>query len=306
MIDLDRLRALHAVATHGSLQAAAGVLHISPSAVSQQIAKLEREVGEPLLERRGRGVVLTDAASVLSEHAGRALSVLSQAEAELDARRQVVAGRLSIGAFSTAARGLAPAALRRLAGAHPRLRVELHELEIPDSLPRLVRGDLDLVVAQDWENAPLPLPEGLDRAPLVEDVADIALPRGHRLARRRTVELAELAGEQWITWPAGSICHDWLLHTLRSAGREPRLRHTASEYATQLALVGAGLGAAVLPRLGRGAVPDDVRVVRVVPVLTRHVYALWRADTPRRTAILAAVEAFAGRDPAPRRPRRVV
>jgi len=293
MIDLDRLRALHAVATHGSLQAAAEVLHVSPSAVSQQIAKLEREVGEPLLERRGRGVALTDAASVLSQHAERAFSVLRQAEAELDARRRVVAGRLAIGAFSTAARGLAPAALGRLAAAHPKLHVELHEMEPPASVPMLLRGDLDLAVAVDWANAPLALPDGLERAPLCDDVADIALPSGHRFARRRTVPLAELAGEEWICWPVGSICHDWLLHTLRSQGREPRIRHTASEYATQLALVGAGLGAAVLPRLGRGPVPADVRLVRVEPGLTRHVYALWRSDATRRSAILAAVAALA-------------
>ena len=151
---------------------------------------------------------------------------------------------------------------------------------------------MDLVVAQDWVNAPLALPEGLVKAPLLDDVADIALPRRHRLARRRTIALDDLAGEPWITWPSGSICHDWLMQTLRRHGHDPIVRHTALEYATQLALVVAGLGASVLPRLGRGAVPAGVSVVGVTPALHRHVYAIWRPDASRRTAITAAVEAF--------------
>jgi DNA-binding transcriptional LysR family regulator len=299
MIDLDRLRSLHAVATHGSLQAAAEALHVSPSAVSQQIAKLEREIGEPLLARRGRGVALTDAADLLTRHAERALSVLRQAEAELDARRREVSGTVSIAAFATAVRGLGPEALRRLAAAHPKLEVELHELEPVPAIPRLVRGDFDLVVAQDWVNAPLPIPEGLERAPLLDDAADIALPKSHRAVagagtrKRRKVPLAELAGESWIASEPGSICHDWLLNTLRGLGREPSIRHTAVEFATHLAMVGAGLGATVLPRLGRGPIPDDVRLVAVEPALVRHIYALWRGDTTRRTAVKAAVDAFA-------------
>lgn len=292
MLNLERLRALHAVATHGSLNAAAHALNVTPSAVSQQIGKLEEEVGERLLERRGRGIGLTDAAALLSERAGRALSVLAEAEAELDARRAEVAGRLSVAAFATAARGLAPAALQRLRQAHPALDVSLHEMEPGDSVPLLARGGVDLVVVQDWANAPLALPGGLHKAPLLDDVADIALPRGHRLAGRATIALDELAGEPWITWPLGSICHDWLMHTLRRHGHDPQVRHTALEYATQLALVAAGLGAAVLPRLGRGAVPAGVCVVPVTPALRRHVYAIWRADASRRTAITAAVEAF--------------
>jgi DNA-binding transcriptional LysR family regulator len=296
MIDLDRLRSLHAVAAHGSLQAAAEALHVSPSAVSQQIAKLEREIGEPLLARRGRGVALTDAAEVLTRHAERALSVLRQAEAEIDARRREVSGAISIAAFATAVRGLGPEALRRLSAANPKLEVELHELEPIPAIPRLVRGDFDLVIAQDWVNAPLPIPEGLERAPLLDDAADIALPKSHRLAatrKGRKVPLEDLAEERWVASEPGSICHDWLMNTLRSLGREPAVRHTALEFATQLAMVGAGLGITVIPRLGRGPIPADVRLVACEPALVRHIYALWRSDTTRRRAVKAAVEALA-------------
>ena len=294
MMNLERLRSLHAVATHGSLNAAAAVLNVSASAISQQIAKLEREVGEPLLERRGRGVTLTDAATLLALHAERALSVLREAEAELDARRAEVSGELRVAAFATAARGLAPAALGHLGATHRRLRVGLQEIESIDSLPLLVRGDLDLVLAQDWSGAPLSLPEGLERRPLMDDVADIALPRGHRLVGKPGLSLSDLAAEPWISWPAGSNCHDWLVLTLRRLGHEPDIRHTAVEYATQLALVGAGLGAAVLaPSRADSRCRQTSTSWSVTPALTRHVYAVWRRDATRRTAIAAALEAFA-------------
>lgn len=291
-MNLDRLRCLHAVGAYGSLHAAAEALNITASAVSQQLAKLERELGEPLLERRGRGVTLTDAGRVLSSHAERAFSVLRQAEAELDARRAVVAGEVTVGAFATAIRGLAPAALQALATAHPRLRVRLRELEPIDAIAHVERGDIDVALAQDWTSKPLSQPSGLARAPLYDDIADVALPATHRFANRDTIALCDLADDAWISWQEGSICHDWLMATLRANGREPRVEHHALEYATQLSLVGAGLGAAVLPRLGRGAVPSDVRVVAITPSLTRHVYALWRSDAARRTAIEATVQAF--------------
>jgi DNA-binding transcriptional LysR family regulator len=292
MINLERLRSLHAISTHGSLHLAAESLHVSASAVSQQIAKLEREVGEPLIEKRGRGVILTDAGSLLARHAESALTVLRRAEAELDARRAVVSGTVTVGAFATAMRGLGPDALRDVGERYPRLDVRVSELEPSESVALVARGDLDLALAQDWAGQPLVLPDGLERAPLFDDVADIALPEDHRFATAGSVTLADLANEPWISWRAGTICHDWLMLTLRSHGREPRVQHNALEYATQLALVGAGLGVAVLPRLGRGPVPDNVRIVAVSPALTRHVYAVSRADASRRSAIAATVAAF--------------
>lgn len=292
MLNLERLRALQAVSVHGSINAAADTLHVTTSAVSQQLAKLEREVGEPLLERDGRGVRLTDAARLLVAHALRAMSVLEEAEAELDAHRDAIAGPITIAAFATAARGLAPRALRELRTRHPQLSITFHEQEPGQSIPGLVRRDVDLIIVNDWQNAPLALPEGLTKAPLLDDVADIALPPGHRLARAGAIRLSDLAGQEWIAWQAGSICHDWLVHTLRKEGHEPRIAHTAAEFATQLALVAAGLGAAVLPRLGRDPIPKGVTVVPAEPALRRHVYAAWRSHATRRQAIKAVVSAF--------------
>ncbi|MBA2319022.1 MAG: LysR family transcriptional regulator [Euzebyales bacterium] len=292
MLNLERLRALHAVATYGSVSAAARALHVTTSAASQQLAKLEREVGQPLLERNGRGVRLTDAAELLVQHAEQIFSSVEAAEADLEAHRGSVVGQLSIAAFPTAARGLAPAALRALRDQHPQLRVQLAEREPWETLPLVARGDLDLAVVNDWFNAPLALPDGIEKASLLDDLADVALPAGHPLADRDVVDLDDLAGEPWVAWTPGSMCHDWLVHTLRTRDIEPVIAHTAEEHATQLALVAAGLGAAIMPRLGRDPVPDGVCVVGVRQTLSRHIYVIWRADAARRPAIRAAVDAL--------------
>lgn len=298
MLNLDRLRALHAVSAHGSIIAAAETLNVTTSAVSQQLAKLEQETGQQLLERHGRGVRLTDAANALVLRTHRVLSLLEEAEAELESTDAGVSGPIVIAAFATAARGLAPQAIRGLRKHYPQLAITFHEQEPHESIPRLVRRDVDLIIINDWQNAPIALPEGLTKAPLFDDVADIALPPGHRLSKAKTLRLTDLAGEEWIAWPSGSICHDFLIHTLRKQGSEPKIAHTAAEYQTQLALVAAGLGCCVLPRLGRGAVPKGVTVVPSGPALRRHVYAAWRTHATRRAAIQAAVEQFqiAGRE----------
>src|SRR6187200_2565862 len=161
MLNVDRLRALHAVAAQGSILAAADSLHVTTSAVSQQLAKLEREVGRRLLEKQGRSVRLTDAGRLLVTHTEQVLCTLEQAEAELDAGRDAVTGRLLIGAFATGCRGLAPRALTSLRQAHPQLQPVLRELEPADGLLMLSRRDLDMAIIQDWANAPLALPDGL-------------------------------------------------------------------------------------------------------------------------------------------------
>jgi DNA-binding transcriptional LysR family regulator len=292
MLDLDRLRALHTISVHGSVSAAADVLHVTTSAVSQQVAKLEKETGQKMLERNGRGVRLTDAAELLVEHAERILSLVEMAQADLEAHRGTVVGHLSVGAFPTAARGLAPRALMRLRGEHPQLRVLLSEYDPMVSIPLVARGDLDLAVVQDWNNEPLAIPEGMCKSAICDDVADVALPADHPLAGRDLIDLKELAGDPWISSTPGTICCDWLTHTLRGIDSEPRIAHMAYENATVLALVATGLGAAIMPRLGRTDVPSGVRIVPVRPLMTRRIYAIWREEAARRPGIRAAVEAL--------------
>ncbi|MFF9209730.1 MULTISPECIES: LysR family transcriptional regulator [unclassified Streptomyces] len=292
MLNLERLRTLDAVARHGSVSGAAEGLHITTSAVSQQLAKLEREVGQQLLAKHGRGVRLTDAGRLLAEHAGRILSQVQLAQSDLEAQRGRVAGELRLSAFPTAARGLFPAALAALRAEHPALRIRSCELEPEAGIRGVVRGDLDLAVVLDWYNKPMPLPDGLVKASVLDDPADVALPAGHPLAGRAEVDLGEFAEDEWITWGEGEFCHEWLMYTLRSRGIEPIVGHRAGETHTQLGLVAAGLGVCIAPLLGRHPVPEGVVTVPLRQRVRRHVYVVWRADADRRPSIRAAVEAL--------------
>ncbi|WP_017587142.1 LysR family transcriptional regulator [Nocardiopsis ganjiahuensis] len=289
MLDLARLRALHAVHVHGSVSAAAKALGYTPSAVSQQVTKLERETGTVLLERRGRGVVLTEAAGMLVGTAARMLSIMETAEVALEEQRGRPSGRLTVAAFSTAARGLLPRALAELAGKYPDLDLRIVE-EDPHATPHMVaQGTVDLAVVHDWDIAPMTVPDGVVRDVIGEDRCDVVLPRDHPLAALPVLSREDVAGARWICQPPGTVCHDWLMRTLHSVRAEPDVAHFVAEYQTQLALVEVGLGIALVPCLGRGALPDTLVVKPLEPVPVRGVSALWRAGTSRRPAITEAV-----------------
>jgi DNA-binding transcriptional LysR family regulator len=292
MLNLERLRTLDALARHGSVSGAAEGLHITTSAVSQQMSKLEREVGQQLLAKNGRGVRLTDAGRLLAEHAARILSQVELAQSDLEAQRGQVVGELRLAAFPTAMRGLFPEALATLRADHPALRVRSRELEPEYGVNAVLRGDIDLAVVLDWYNKPLPMPEGLAKATILDDPVEIAMPEGHPLADRDEVDLADFAGDEWVAWPEGEFCHEWLVYTLRTTGIEPRIAHRAEEHHTQLALVAAGLGVCVAPRLGRDPMPAAVRAVPVRDRVHRYIYAVWRVDGDRRPSIRAAVDAL--------------
>ncbi len=292
MLDLGRLRALHAVSVHGSVAAAALALGYTPSAVSQQITKLERETRTTLLERRGRGVALTDEARHLAATAQELMAIVERAETTLEERRGQPTGRLTVAAFASAARGLLPGVLAELTRLHPTLDTRMTEVDPHLSVDLVARGMTDLAVAHDWDIAPLPAPEGVEQASIGDDLCDLLVPEGHPLTALPSVRREDLAGERWICQPPGTVCHDWLIRTLRAAGCEPDLAHQAEENHTQLALVAAGLGIAMMPRLGRGELPPGVRAVSLDPVPTRRLYALWRSGAARRPAITATVEAL--------------
>ncbi|MEU5098119.1 LysR family transcriptional regulator [Streptomyces sp. NPDC020996] len=298
MLNLERLRTLDALARHGSVSGAAEGLHVTTSAVSQQMAKLEREVGQRLLARNGRGVRLTDAGRLLAEHAARILSQVALAQSDLEAQRGQVVGELRLAAFPTALRGLFPAALAALRNDHPALRVRSREVAPEEGVRAVLRGDADLAVVLDWYNKPLPMPDGLAKAPILDDPVEVAMTEDHPLAGRDEVDLDDFADDEWVAWPEGEFCHEWLLYTLRTKGIEPRIAHCAEEHHTQLALVAAGLGVCVAPRLGRDPMPAGVRAVPVRHRVHRYVYAVWRADADRRPSIRAAVRAL--QDAAPK------
>ena len=289
MLDLQRLRALHAVSVYGTVGAAATALGYTSSAVSQQIAKLERETRTVLLEREGRGVRLTDEARQLVAVAQELLGIVERAETEIEERRGVPAGRLSLAAFASAARGLLPGVLADLAVRHPALDARLSEVDPHLSIGLVAKGAVDLAVAHDWDIAPLPAPPGVEQTPIGEDLCDLLVPEGHRFAGRTDVRREELGGERWICQPPGRVCNEWLMRTLRAAGHEPDVVHQADENPTLVALVAAGLGISLIPRLGRGPLPPGVVEVGLDPVPVRRLYAVWRAGAARRPAITETV-----------------
>ncbi|WP_214404958.1 LysR family transcriptional regulator [Pseudonocardia lacus] len=293
MLSLERLRVLHAVMATGSVVGAASALHVTTSAVSQQLARLEREVGQRLLERQGRGVRLTEAGTLLADRAGELMAHVERVESDLAGHRGTVDGTVSVAGFATAVRGLLPRALRGLRSRHPALAVSLSEREPHEAVPALRRGHVDVVVAQDWPDDPLAVAPELSRRHLLDDPFDLAVSPEHPLARRDRVGPDELADLEWISWSSGQICHDWLVRSLSTDVRGPRIAHTASEHSTQLALVAADLGAALIPRLGRDPVPPGVRFVPIDPPPTRRVFALWRTSSGARPAVVAVLDALA-------------
>ncbi|MFJ1707959.1 LysR substrate-binding domain-containing protein [Kitasatospora sp. NPDC088346] len=292
MMDLGRLRALHAVAVHGSVGRAAAALGFTPSAVSQQIAKLERETRTVLLERQGRGVVLTDAARRLADTAQQLLALVEEAEVTLEEQRGQAVGRLLIAAFATGARGLLPPVLADLRQRCPELDVRLLESDPYLAAELVARGEVDLALVQDWPTVPLSVPAGVSRLDLGPDPVDLLLPAGDPLTELAVVPVARLLGQRWISVPPGNICHDWLVRTLREAGEEPDVVYQVGEFETQIALIDAGLGLGLVPRLGRGPLPAGVAARPVEPEPSRRVFALWRSQASRRPAITAALTAM--------------
>ena len=291
MLHLERLQALHAVSTFGSVTGAAEALRLTPSAVSQQLGKLQRDVGQRLIEPYGRGVRLTPAGTLLAERAHAILSEVENAESELDRQRNHVIGDLEIAGFATAARAILPQTVSRLRKQHHQLKLRVSERQ-PDEATRLVvAGHLDIALVNDWMNAPLVLPDGVQRLLIMHDPVDLAVPTDHPLAERSSVELTELSAEPWITWPYGAICHEWLTQTLRQHGLTPEVTHTAEEHQTQLAMVAAGLGIAVMPRLGRGSA-EGVSIITLKPTFSRQIYAIFRTLASERPAIAVTVSAI--------------
>ena len=225
---------------------------------------------------------------MLAEHATRVLAAVDEAEAALAAHRDTVSGRLVIASFATACRALLPHALRQLADDHPLLTTGLVECDPHEGLDALARGQVDLAVLDDWPEVSLRLPPGIEQIELGLDIADLLVPSDHRLASARSVARNQILRERWISAPPGAICHEWLLRVL--PGVEPDL--VVGEFETQITLVAAGLGVAMVPRLARPALPEGVVVVAVRPVPTRRVTVAWRTAAAARPATAAALAAL--------------
>ncbi|MBM7366126.1 LysR family transcriptional regulator [Gordonia hydrophobica] len=291
MLNMDRLRTLCLVAELGSLADAAAELRITPSGVSQQLARLEAELGVAVVEREGRGVRLTDAGMLLARRGAGIVSQLERAESEVASLHGEVVGQLRFGSFVSASRSVLPQTVAALRDDHPHLDVTLWEGEAEELLPRVRRRQLDVAVVDSWSTHPLEIPADMELTPLYSDVAELALPAEHALAGREVVRLAELSGLGWASWSEGTQFHDWLVQSLRTQGVDPRIDFQVADYATHLEFVGLGLAMTLIPQLAKVSVPAGVVLVRTEPTLSREISALVRRDNDRPT-VRAGIDAL--------------
>jgi DNA-binding transcriptional LysR family regulator len=289
MLDVRRLRLLSELSRRGTIAGVARLVGYTPSAVSQSLAQLEREVGVPLLERDGRRVRLTPAARSLVARTDRVLSELDAAEAELAAEEGSVRGSVVIGAFPSAAAGLVVPAVARLGARHAELTCTIREHEPEDGIPLLRSGELDLLVSESYDDVPRAPVGGLESHRLMSEPLMLVLPPGH--PAREPVALDSLSEEAWIGGLLGTQFAAMLEQVCRSAGFSPRIVHRADDSVLHKALAAAGLGVGMLPAMACGD-SGRVRFARVEPSPRRHLSALLRRGSARRPALAATLAAL--------------
>ncbi|SRR6266545_81593 len=283
-MQVELLEVFQVVVRHGSITAAARSLGYTQSAVSRQVAALEAEVGARLLDRLPRGVALTQEGRCLLPHAEAVLDRLVTARRELDALRGLGAGRLRVGAFPTAVAALVPRALAAFRERHPAVTLTLVEGRTSELLQRLLSADADVAVV----SAPPDLPPDGDRFDLhhlLDEHLLVAVPRGHRLARRRAVRLAEVADDPFVVGSA--TAEETLMRASLPPGFRPRVDVVAADWTGKLGCVAAGLGVALIPTLAVRAVPADVALLRLHgdDAATRRIFAATAAGRSRPPAV---------------------
>lgn len=303
MLDLKRLRVLREVAACGSFSAAAEVLYVSQSAVSQQISTLEAEVGVPLLVRLRGGPALTDAGELLVSHAEIAIGRLEQAERELAELSGLESGQLRLVSFPSASATLITDAASIFTRRHPAVRLSLSEGEPEDSIPQLKRGEHDLAVVYDFDLNPLEKDRDIELRLLLTEQLHVALAADHPLAGREEIELCDLDQEPWLCGNTTTSCRAMTVQSCRSANFEPDIAFESNDYNVLKSLVAAGLGVTLLPDL---ALAQTIPGLVVLPVAhqapERRVLAATLAAGARSRATEAMVSVldevgseFAGR-----------
>ncbi|MFD9861217.1 LysR family transcriptional regulator [Streptomyces alboflavus] len=292
--DIKKLQILRTLDERGTVTATARALLMTPSAVSQQLSNLAKQVGVPLLEAHGRRVRLTGAARLLLVHADAVLAQLERADAELAAYAKGEAGEVRVGAFSTAVPALVVPAVRALRVAHPGISVRVREAEAGAAYELLAAGDVDLSLSLAAQ-----APRGRDgrftRVTLLADPLDVALPLDHPLARADALHLADLADEPWIFGGSGP----WSEITraaCEAAGFVPEQAHSAAGWEAILAMVGAGMGVALVPRMAGAGASGRAGVAMREPAERphRHVVAAVRRGAEGSPAVRHVLAALRG------------
>ncbi|WP_267715514.1 LysR family transcriptional regulator [Streptomyces sp. CoH17] len=290
MIDLRRLHVLRAVAHYGTVTAAARALHFTPSAASQQIRQLARELDVVLLEPQGRGVRLTAAAESLLHHADAIEARWDEAEQDLRAGEGAPAGPLRVTGFPVAVAVLLAPMAARLRQRHPRLSVRIREVEVVESFDLLFEGESDLAVVEATPAGPPPADARFEQRPLLEEPFDLVVPANHPLAGRDGADLGDVAHEAWIAPLPQSPCRTHIMSACGAAGFTPDVVHHAVDWNVTAHLVAHGLGVALVPRLAR--LTPDLPVVRVPCAGRPHrtLLTCTRSGGHRRAAVAAALE----------------
>ncbi|HEX3390612.1 MAG TPA: LysR family transcriptional regulator [Streptosporangiaceae bacterium] len=297
MLDMRRLRILHAVSTHGSVTAAAAALGYSAPAVSQQLAALEREVGMQLTERAGRGIELTAAAGLLVAHTDALLAQLDAAEADLAALRDQVAGRVTLAAFPSAAAAIVPGAWAALARSAPHVQLDLTEMEPEEALPAVLRGTADLAIAHEYNLLPRPLDPLFERRELFSDPVCVAVPAGSGAtagggASHGAVELRSLTGQPFLAPRSNTSCAEMIQRACARAGFVPRVVARASDFHVLLSLVAAGAGVTLVPRLAARYLPPGVQLIQPAEPVIRHIFTVSRRGGDRKPAVRVVLDAL--------------
>ncbi|GAA1562952.1 LysR family transcriptional regulator [Actinomadura kijaniata] len=305
MLEVRRLRLLCEFARRGSIAATASALGYTPSAVSQQLAALEREAGVPLLDRTARSAELTDAGRRLVDRAEEILTLVEAAETELSAQADMPSGRVVVTAFPTAAVAFAPVLVQSLAD-HPELTFVLRQTRPGDGIRQVSGGEVDIALVDDWSgNLPERIPATLELFRLRRDPVVLVVPGDHRLADpERPVDLRELRDEPWMAAPPGESSRQAVERLLETVGGARNMPWEFEGLHTILSLVARGIGITAVPALALAA-GDHGLVVRAIPgcTLAREVYAVTRAASVRRPSVAVTLRAIytAARDawPAP-------
>jgi DNA-binding transcriptional LysR family regulator len=291
MLDVRRMQVLRAVVTSGSVTAAAAHLGYTPSAVSQQVAALEKEAGIALLERVGRGVQPTAAGRLLVGHAAIISQHVAETETALADLRAGRTGRLTIHYFASVGPTLLAPAIARLRSEHPGVTVDPKLTEPEDALLAVEQGNGDLaLLVRRPDDGDRP---GIRLVRLLDDPYRAVLPVGHPLAARQVVDLADLAGEPWVGGEPPGPCLEPIVDACAAAGFTPNFVAKSEDYATAQGFVAAGLGVTLVPRLGLGAGHPGVAVREVRrPEPVRTVYAAVREISLTQPALRTLIDAL--------------
>jgi len=297
MID-RRLLVLRMVAECGTVTGAAQALHYAPSAVSQQLRTLGKELGADLVVQDGRRIRLTPAARVLLEHADELFSTWEEIRGLVASASTEGIGTLRLCGFSTAAAALLPSVAASVHASHPRSQVRIIEADPEECFELLLADDADVAVVVATASLPPTTDPRFEQTYLLEDPLDLLVPEGHRLAQEQSVRLGDLVSESWIMDRPGRPYHQLLQTACAAAGFSPAVAHIAREWDTGAALVAAGLGIALTPRLAH--LPAGYPIVRVPlrgdPTPPRHILTGIRRGSGQQPLIahaLATLEANA-------------